>query len=343
MFREKLFLFKIFWIKFFEKKSVLIPFLDNASNFESKLSSASDLKPFFYNSTNSEPKILERVRFPKKSFTTDQVYKWNWFVKKQILKKVLLSGNHSWFISPRENAKFCSYAFSQKPTIVEKNGKKVFLPRLLKSVRFWINFCTTSQILNQKKHLLLVKFWIDFPCSVGIWNRNNNLFAILWFLRKHGIEKRNWKKRKVFESRLLHKIRFWKNFFYSASDFEWRLWKRVKFWAKYFHFDELESKSYNMSGFGMKALQQTDIEVKLFPEIKVWWTVCVQKFAFSIILRLKKRQIWQFCAFLKNLILRKKESGKQIELKGSKTSQLLNQFFYKVSDYESIYLHIVKF
>ena len=121
-----MFLFKIFLDQIFWKKSVLIAFLYNASNFESRLSNASDLEPFYYNLAILEPKILERVGFRKKKLTTDQVFKWNWFVKKQILKKVLLSGNHSWFIPPRENAKFCSYAFSQKPTIVEKKWRKSF-------------------------------------------------------------------------------------------------------------------------------------------------------------------------------------------------------------------------
>ena len=33
---------------------------------------------------------------------------------------------------------------------------------------------------------------------------------------------------------------------------------------------------YNMSGFEMKALQQTGFEMKLFSEIKIWWRFCVQ-------------------------------------------------------------------
>ena len=57
---------KAFCIKIFENYRFLNHILYNASYFESTDSNASDLEPFFYNSTNFESKILERVIFRKK-------------------------------------------------------------------------------------------------------------------------------------------------------------------------------------------------------------------------------------------------------------------------------------
>ena len=85
LFRKKLFFFPLnnfFWIKTFENIQFLNHLLYKASKFESRNSNASELEPFLHNSTNFESKYLERVRFRKKSFTTHQVLKWNWFIKK---------------------------------------------------------------------------------------------------------------------------------------------------------------------------------------------------------------------------------------------------------------------
>ena len=118
---------KVLWIKTFENNQFLNRLLYNASHFDSRSSNASDLEPFFRNSTKFESKKLERVRFRKKSFTTHQVLKWKWFVEKKTdfdensaFRKSLLNR-----FTPKK-AHFCSYAFYQKPTIVLRKGKKQF-------------------------------------------------------------------------------------------------------------------------------------------------------------------------------------------------------------------------
>ena len=57
---------KAFCIKIFGNFQFLIHFLYNASYFESKVSNASDLEPFFHNSGKYESEILECVTFRKK-------------------------------------------------------------------------------------------------------------------------------------------------------------------------------------------------------------------------------------------------------------------------------------
>ena len=69
-------------------------FLYNASYFESRILNASDLEPISQNSGKFESEILECVTFRKKSLTTHQTLKWNWFVQKQTLSNVLLSEKH---------------------------------------------------------------------------------------------------------------------------------------------------------------------------------------------------------------------------------------------------------
>ena len=90
-------------------------------------------------------------RILKKSLTTHQILKCNWFVQKQTLMKVFFQKVTFWIFLAHENAIFCSYAFSQKPPISEKNGRKNnFLSRHLKRIRFRNNFFTTRQTLNQE-------------------------------------------------------------------------------------------------------------------------------------------------------------------------------------------------
>ena len=91
------FLKNLFW-----KKSVSVSSLYNAAYFESKTSNASDLEPFFHNSTNLESKVLDCVRIRKKIYNASDFEVKLICKKKQILMKVL----------------FCRFAFSRKPTIV---------------------------------------------------------------------------------------------------------------------------------------------------------------------------------------------------------------------------------
>ena len=56
-----------------------------------------------------------------------------------------------WIILAHENAKFCSYAFSQKPPIGRKSGRKNNFPiKTFENIRFWNKFLTTCQTLNQE-------------------------------------------------------------------------------------------------------------------------------------------------------------------------------------------------
>ena len=122
------FCLKVFFGSNFLKKISFDSFFVQRVKFWIKTFQRVRLRAFFLQFGNFGTKNFRKCWISKKKLTTDQVFKWNWFVKKQILKKVLLSENHSWFISPRENANFCSYAFSQKPTIAEKNGRKNSFP-----------------------------------------------------------------------------------------------------------------------------------------------------------------------------------------------------------------------
>ena len=85
--------------------------------------------------------ILERVRFRKKSFTTDQILKWTWFVWKEILMNDLLAENLFSTLLSLKNANFFSNAISQKPWYREKKEKKtVFEWRLSKKTDFETGF-----------------------------------------------------------------------------------------------------------------------------------------------------------------------------------------------------------
>ena len=119
--------FSDFWIKVFEINQILNHLLYNASYFESRISNASHFEPFFHNSTNFESKVLERSRFREKSFTTHQILKWNWFVKKTDFDESSAFRNSLFYLFTPKYTKLCSYAFSQKPTIVLKKEKTDFL------------------------------------------------------------------------------------------------------------------------------------------------------------------------------------------------------------------------
>ena len=168
---KKCFLFiKTIWIKIFEDSQFLNHFIYNASYIESRILNASDLEPIFHNSGNFESEILVRVAFRKKSLTTHQILKCNWFVQKQTLMKVFFQKVTFWIFLAHENAIFCSYAFSQKPLISEKNGRKNSLPfktfernQILKQL---FNNASDFEARNSKYVRILVKstqlviFWI---------------------------------------------------------------------------------------------------------------------------------------------------------------------------------------
>ena len=111
-------------------------------------------------STTRQSSNRKIYRFRKKILTMHQILKWNCFVKKQILMKVLLSQNHFWIFLTRESANFCSYAPSQKPRIggvIEK--KQVSNQNLSKGSYFeatfsepftlWIKILKTCSNLTQ--------------------------------------------------------------------------------------------------------------------------------------------------------------------------------------------------
>ena len=143
-----------FPIKTFEKNQFLNLFLFNASYFESRNSNASDLEPFFHNSTIFESRSLERVINPKK-VPRGIIFRReiDLYIQKKNLMNVLHSENQFWIFLTRGNANFCSYAFSQNPIFVEKIEKKtVFLSRLWERIGCWNQFLTTRHILNQAIH-----------------------------------------------------------------------------------------------------------------------------------------------------------------------------------------------
>ena len=106
---EELFLI----IKQFESKQFLNHFLYNGSNFESRVSNASDLEPFLHNSTKFESKLLERVIFRKKMFCTAWDFEVELICTKQTLMNVLLSESHFLdLISPwkRQLLQLCAFS-----------------------------------------------------------------------------------------------------------------------------------------------------------------------------------------------------------------------------------------
>ena len=138
---------KVLWIKTFENNQFLNRLLYNASHFDSRNSSASELDPFCHNSTDFESKVLERLSFRKKVSQRNRF--WNEIdLKKKTdfdesfsLRKFFLDR-----FTPK-NANFCSYAFYQKPTIVLRKGKKNSFPiKIFEKIRFWNQFSTTSEI-----------------------------------------------------------------------------------------------------------------------------------------------------------------------------------------------------
>ena len=154
-------------------------FLYNESYFESRVTNASDLEPFFHNSTNFESKILERVIFRKKMVYTAwdfevELYKTD-FDECFAFRKSLF-----WISLAHENANFCSYAFSQKPSIGEKSGRKnSFLSRLLKRIRFRKKvFNNASDFESRKSNYVRISvkstsssfFESEFLESVRFWN-----------------------------------------------------------------------------------------------------------------------------------------------------------------------------
>ena len=119
---------------------------------------------------------------------------------------VLLSENQFCIFLHHENANFCSYAFSQKPPIGRKSGRKNNFPiKTFKNIRIWNKFLTTCQTLNQEfqnlpdfystphnssffetEILQRVGFWNIFFTTRQILNRNFNnttVFLVKLFLK----------------------------------------------------------------------------------------------------------------------------------------------------------------
>ena len=110
------------------KNSVLDHLLYNVSHFESRTSNASELEPFFHNSTNFELQFLKSLSFRKKSFKTHQILKSKWFVKKNrfwwkfCFQKFLFG---SFYSKKRQFLQLC--VFSKTNNCLRKWKKNSFL------------------------------------------------------------------------------------------------------------------------------------------------------------------------------------------------------------------------
>ena len=111
-------------------------------------------------------------------FTTHQILKRKLFLKKTDFDES--SSLRKFFLDrfTLKNANFCSYAFSQKPTIVLRKGKKtVFLSRFLRRIEFWNQFSTMSQI--RIKFFKMQNFLVNFTQLVIFCIRNFTARQIL--------------------------------------------------------------------------------------------------------------------------------------------------------------------
>ena len=72
--------------------------------------------------------------------------KWNWFVKKQILIKILLQTNHFGSIYPEKCQLLQLCVFSETNNSLKKWKKTVILSKLWKRIWFWNKFLTKRQI-----------------------------------------------------------------------------------------------------------------------------------------------------------------------------------------------------
>ena len=149
LFRENLFcsFIKNFWIKIFQKIQFLNRLLYNASYFESRILNASDLEPFFHNSTIFESKILERVRFRKKNFYNASDFEVKLSCKKnRFWWKFCFQTITSESFYPKKCYFWQLCVFSKTSNCLKKWEKTVIQTKLWKRISFWNKFSTKRQI-----------------------------------------------------------------------------------------------------------------------------------------------------------------------------------------------------
>ena len=176
-----LFLYKKFLDQNFSKNSVFESFVVQRVTFWFKKFKCVRVRSVLSQLDRFRIESFRTSQFSKKNFTTQQILKLNWFVKKNrfwwkfFSEKIFLDR-----FTPK-NANFCSYAFYQKPTIVLRKGKKNSFPiKIFEKIRFWNQFSTTSEIrikffkmeqffgeLYTTRHFLYRKFYSvsDFETS----------------------------------------------------------------------------------------------------------------------------------------------------------------------------------
>ena len=140
-----------------------------------------------------------------KSFTTHQIPKWNPFLKKQILMKVLLKENQFWIVLRQKTPSYATLPFLKNQQMLKKLKKKtVFLSRLLRRIRFWNKFLTTPQI--QIKIFKRSKFLVNFTQPVIFVSETLQHFRF-WniFFTTHQVLNGNFNNATDFHVRLVSK------------------------------------------------------------------------------------------------------------------------------------------
>ena len=172
----------------------------NASYFESRVSNASDLEPFFHNSTNFESKILERVICRrKKCFAPHEVLKWNWFVQ-----------NRHWWM-------FCF----QKVT---------FLDLISPWKRQLLQLCVFSKTINWWKEWKKSQFpFKTFEKNQILKQDFNNVSDFEWRISKYVRLLFNSTQLLTFWTGVFTVCRIVKHLFYHTSDFEQKFQQHNRF------------------------------------------------------------------------------------------------------------------
>ena len=154
--------------------------------------------------------------FEKKCFAPHEILKWNWFVQNRLWWMFCFQKVTFWILLAHENAHFCSYAFSQKPPIGEKNGRK-------KTVSYQ-NFWKESD------------FETSFQQRVRIWIKNfriSQIFSQLYATRH--FSNRSFYSVSDYETSFLPHVRFWTETSTTQQIFTWNsFWKTNISWATRF-------------------------------------------------------------------------------------------------------------
>ena len=160
---KKMFLLekKICESKLLKRVKFWTTFLYDASYFESRISNASDLGPFFFNSTIFGSKFSESVRFRKQKFYNASDFEVKLICDKTYFDESFALGKSVLEIcTPKKRQLLQLCVFSKTNNCLKSWKKTAILSRLLKRISFWNKFLTTRQIWF--KSFKISQFLVNF-------------------------------------------------------------------------------------------------------------------------------------------------------------------------------------